>query len=261
MNTATAMYAASLVALFARLTWADTNAPTSPTSSPDNCVTFTTVSGVTYSNCTVRRVEPDGINVFYSKGIAKIPFTELPESYREKYGYDAEKAATYRQAVAKKQAETWARQQDSLRRQQQEAQKQSVAETKAVAPQYAGEFDIGQAKQDIAKINGKVVLLKFKSMANVLETGDGYEATMFNSLFRSADSIGISATFPGPAAGWLSSCPKTAFRREGNISVGDMYESKYAQDKWYTVYGVIDGTGALRLKPLGTKKTGNSYSW
>jgi len=261
MKIPSTVYAASAVVLLAGLVFGETNTPATPPSPLDNRVIITTVSGVTYSNCTVRRVEPDGINVFYSKGIAKIPFTDLPESYREKYGYDPEKATAYRQAVTKNQSAAWARQQEAKRRQQQDAQKQTGAEAKTAAPQYAGEFDIGQAKQNIAKINGKVILLKFKSMADVLETGDGYEATMFNSLFRSADSIGISATFPGLAAGWLSSCPKTAYRREGRISVGDMFESKYAADKWYSVYGVIDGAGALRLTPLGTRKSGNSYSW
>lgn len=261
MKTTSLMYAAFLVVLCVGTTLAETNTSASPASPPDNNVTIITLSGITYSNCTVHRVEADGITVFYSKGIDKIPFADLPESYREKYGYDTKKASAYRQAVAKNQAEAWARQQDSMRKQQEETQKQTAAVAKAAPPQSAGEFDITQAKQNIAKINGKVILLRFKSMSDVLETPDGYEATMFNSLFRSADSIGISATFPGLAAGWLSSCPKTAYRHEGSISVGDMYDAKYAQDKWCTVYGVIDGTGALRLKPLGTKKSGNSYSW
>ena len=68
-----------------------TNLNTNKTAS----LSITTVSGVTYSDCTISRVEPDGISIFCSKGIVKLPFTELQESYREKYGYDPKKAELY----------------------------------------------------------------------------------------------------------------------------------------------------------------------
>lgn len=62
-----------------------------------NSLTITTTSGVIYSDCIIMRVEPDGISVSYSKGIIKIPFPDLSESYRNKFGYDPEKAKVYQE--------------------------------------------------------------------------------------------------------------------------------------------------------------------
>ncbi len=238
----------------------DTNAP--PASAADDRPTITTRSGVTYERCKVRRVEPDGLNVFHSKGIAKIPFSELPEEYQKKYGYDAEQAATYSKQKAEARRRAAARRQAEWEQQRAAAAKRKASEP-AKQPKlvYAGRFDVAQAKANIAKLNGKVIQLSFMSVSDIIETQDGYETTMFNSIFRSADSIGISARFPGLAAGWLSSLPKTKYRHEGRISLGDVYEKKYAKGKTYSVFGKITGTGAIRLEPLGTKKTGSKYSW
>jgi hypothetical protein len=58
-----------------------------------------------YKNATVKRAEPDGIVIQDAAGIVKVPFTDLPASYQEKYGYDPEKAAQYSAALAKQQEE------------------------------------------------------------------------------------------------------------------------------------------------------------
>jgi hypothetical protein len=87
-------------------------------------VDITTLNGVTYTNCRISRAEPDGITVFYAKGIAKIPFAELPEEYRTKYNYNPTNAAAYTRAVNQRQSEAWTRQQTDLKKQQQ----QTVAE-------------------------------------------------------------------------------------------------------------------------------------
>ena len=233
---------------------ANTNAPSAK---PD----ITTLSGKTYTRCKITRVEPDGIRIFHATGVAKIPFADLPEDFRKKHGYDAEKSAAYQSHVRKRQAAAAAH-----RQKQRENERVAAAHKKAATPvvqklKYAGQFDIAQAKENIAKLNGKVIQLSFKSVADIIETQEGYETTMFNSIFRSSDSIGISARFPGLAAGWLSSLPKTKYRREGRISVGDMFESQHTKGRTFSVFGKITGTGALRLEPLGTRKTGSKYSW
>jgi hypothetical protein len=75
-------------------------------------VDITLRSGETYQNCKVTKTEPDGITVMHSKGIAKLPFSNLPEDYQKKYNYDPEKATAYAQAMAKQRAQTLARQQN-----------------------------------------------------------------------------------------------------------------------------------------------------
>jgi hypothetical protein len=47
-----------------------------------------TNSGKEYKNATVSRVEPDGIMVKFSRGLVKIPFTDLSSELQEKYYYD-----------------------------------------------------------------------------------------------------------------------------------------------------------------------------
>jgi hypothetical protein len=55
---------------------------------------FKTTNGKEYKNATVSRVEPDGIVLITKSGISKVFFTELPKEVRERYHYDAGKAAT-----------------------------------------------------------------------------------------------------------------------------------------------------------------------
>ncbi len=76
----------------------DTSAPAASKSS--DRLDITTRSGVTYERCKVTRVEPDGISVFHSKGIAKIAFPDLPAEYQEKYGFDPERATLYSSKMA-----------------------------------------------------------------------------------------------------------------------------------------------------------------
>lgn len=55
---------------------------------------ITTLTGKTYTNANVSRVDVDGITVLFTGGGSKIAFTNLPPDIQKKYGYDAEKAAT-----------------------------------------------------------------------------------------------------------------------------------------------------------------------
>ncbi len=63
---------------------------------------ITTTSGVVYENCTLTRVEPDGISVRHVCGVAKIPFPELPPEYAKAYDYDPDKAYVYAEEAARK---------------------------------------------------------------------------------------------------------------------------------------------------------------
>jgi hypothetical protein len=56
---------------------------------------FKTVDGREYKDATVMRVEPDGIVLATNSGIAKVYFLELPNDVRERFHFDAAKAAAF----------------------------------------------------------------------------------------------------------------------------------------------------------------------
>ncbi len=64
-----------------------------------------TLNGLTYTKCKITKTEPDGITVYHSKGVAKIPFAILSEEYRKRYNYDPTNAMVYAQAAAKQNEE------------------------------------------------------------------------------------------------------------------------------------------------------------
>ena len=68
-------------------------------------LTITTRKGVTYENCRLLRVEPDGISYAHSRGIAKLFFSELPPEYATRYGYNPQAARDYSQTVQERQAQ------------------------------------------------------------------------------------------------------------------------------------------------------------
>ena len=80
-----------------RLAWEIVPPGTAPTP-PLVVDEIATLSGTKYQRVTITRVEPDGISISHSDGIAKIPFTDLSQELRTKYGYDPKKAAAYSQA-------------------------------------------------------------------------------------------------------------------------------------------------------------------
>jgi hypothetical protein len=43
----------------------------------------------------IRRVEPDGIVFSHDSGVSKVPFASLPEAFREKHGFNPEKAKEF----------------------------------------------------------------------------------------------------------------------------------------------------------------------
>src|SRR5882724_7202558 len=79
--------------------------------------TITTSDGKTYQNVEVLRADPDGIIVSYQPekpgiGMAKLKFSNLPDSVRTKYSYDTEKSAAFATSQAQATAQ-WRAQQAS----------------------------------------------------------------------------------------------------------------------------------------------------
>lgn len=76
---------------------------------------ITTNSGKTYLQCKIIETSLFEIKVRHSRGIVKIPYSDIPESDRKKYGYDPEKAAAY---IAAEEIKTYVqnRQQEYRRR-------------------------------------------------------------------------------------------------------------------------------------------------
>jgi hypothetical protein len=56
---------------------------------------ITTLQHKIYHQCEVVRVHPDGVSFTHANGAAKILFTDLPEAWRTRFGYDPAKAAAY----------------------------------------------------------------------------------------------------------------------------------------------------------------------
>lgn len=106
-------------------------------------VDITTQSGQVYKNAKITRVEPDGITVMYSKGIAKVPFTDLSEEYRKEYGYDPEQASAYSIKMAEERQRAYSRQ----RQREQEAAEAAASEQKVK--------ELVQSVKKIAEVNAK----------------------------------------------------------------------------------------------------------
>jgi hypothetical protein len=60
---------------------------------------FTLTDGTTYTNATVRRVEPDGLVVADADGIRKLKFSNLSPQIQQKYGFDSVKANQFSNQV------------------------------------------------------------------------------------------------------------------------------------------------------------------
>jgi flagellar biosynthesis GTPase FlhF len=60
---------------------------------------ITTRDGTTYHNVEITGIDPDGIRVMHSKGVAKLRFEELPDPLQKQYHYNAAKVAAYRKQI------------------------------------------------------------------------------------------------------------------------------------------------------------------
>lgn len=84
---------------------------------------LTTLSGKSFRQCEIKRVQPDGITFTHATGAAKILFTDLSPEWRAKFGYSPAKAAAW-----KTEQEAEKRRQQAARRQREEELGRAVAE-------------------------------------------------------------------------------------------------------------------------------------
>ena len=92
---------------------------------------ITTLDGKTYEKVVLDRVEPDGLLVLFApakggSGAAKLKFRNLPTELRERYGYDAARAADYEGAQARGEA-VWRSENAAWAEQRQAAQAEQAA--------------------------------------------------------------------------------------------------------------------------------------
>ncbi len=101
-------------------------------------VDIKTLSGLTYTKCRITKTEPDGITIYHSKGVAKIPFTTLSQEYRKRYNYDPTNAMAYAQAAAEQNVAAW----DRIEQRQRDApvRGDSMAGKRAVKAFGTGDF-------------------------------------------------------------------------------------------------------------------------
>ena len=105
---------------------------TAPAATSVNAEDITTTTGKKYSNVTISRIDPSGITIMTDSGIQRIPFAELPEEFRTKYGYDPQKAAQFMQAEQAAQMQRVAAQQKIIDLQsQQQQQDEKTSQNKA----------------------------------------------------------------------------------------------------------------------------------
>jgi hypothetical protein len=72
----------------------DSNPAAHPTTSALNDLgTIVTITGKTFQNCQLLKVEPDGITFSHADGITKVLFPYLPPAMQKRFGYDPAKTA------------------------------------------------------------------------------------------------------------------------------------------------------------------------
>lgn len=94
--------------------------------------TITTLSGTTYTGVKISRSEPSALQIMNSRGVARIPFTDLPENIKEEFDYDPEKAADYERELAKMKAAKMEAQQKGAEEQRRIASLRESAEKKTL---------------------------------------------------------------------------------------------------------------------------------
>jgi len=112
---------------------------------------ITTLDGRTYEKVILDKVEPDGFVVLFSpmeggSGTAKLKFRNLPVELRERYRYDADRAADYEAAQARGEA-VW-RAEHAVRMEQREA---AQAEQAALERQMRAEAELRRVEAEQAR--------------------------------------------------------------------------------------------------------------
>ena len=63
---------------------------------------ITTLRGKTYRQCEIVSIHPDGVSFTHVNGAAKVLFADLSKNWRNRLGYNAEKASAYQKELADK---------------------------------------------------------------------------------------------------------------------------------------------------------------
>lgn len=82
---------------------------------------ISTLTGKTYRQCEIVKVHPDGVSFTHAHGAAKVLFTDLPQEWRTRLGYDPAKAKAYQ-----REQEERRRAHAALRRKQEEERGQAL---------------------------------------------------------------------------------------------------------------------------------------
>ena len=128
---------------------------TSPTSAPN---TLITKSGKQYANYQIVRADPDGLNIKFSAGIAKIPFEELPDDLQAQYKFNPITADRFRATRAAQQNEYALKQRAKyLEQERQIALTKQAEQTQAKheAKIKAGIISLGMSKSDVLRAWGR----------------------------------------------------------------------------------------------------------
>jgi hypothetical protein len=64
---------------------------------------ITTISGKSYTNVTVSRVEPDALVLLDKKGVVRIYFSDLNDDVKQQFGYNHTNATVYQEFKRKQQ--------------------------------------------------------------------------------------------------------------------------------------------------------------
>lgn len=72
---------------------AEVKAAAAVAANPNDLGTITTLDGKTYQNCTLLKLDTDGITFSYTGGITKVTFGLLPPDVQKRVGYDPHQAA------------------------------------------------------------------------------------------------------------------------------------------------------------------------
>ncbi|MBL9183967.1 MAG: hypothetical protein JNN17_17630 [Verrucomicrobiaceae bacterium] len=199
--------------------------------------TITTIRGKTYVDCKIAQVHPDGISFTHRKGAAKILFTDLPSSMREKYGYDPKKAAAYSKKITEQRKEREKRVQEHLARQQEAIE----AAQFATAMRYA-EIEAQQQQQAYQQQVWMPAQGFYTSAVGFPNMSPIYGPVVNGAPYRPRgwDGVGIAPVVPGTSGIYIPQSGGYSWYPPISPSLG------YARPG-YTVGGSFNVGGGVRI--------------
>ncbi len=163
----------------------------------------TTLSGTTYHELRLVRVEPDGVVWEHATGMAKVLFTDLPEPVRRQYHYDAAKATAFQAAQAREQAQFAAQSQQARREAEAHQVQQFQRQAASGAEGKPGEFVYRRRAAEAAAEKSVGETLAARKAAEDFRTKD--DGTMWDRRLWAVPKL----IFGGNAFDGVSFDPKT----------------------------------------------------